>query len=691
MAYGHARCVRCIYRYAGYASESYGDEYIGPSSAASGVDGERSQQELGSGAMIAADDPASHPHVRERLDKWAEVCSGQDARKVLMGGTSAYGSSLGFGTRNGFVEHYWYTLPHDAYGQTFETVAHRDYVYVNTSSPSAHLMHPALMLGEENEEYALPSIPPVASPHLTALGATWQVRRGVVIGLAHLPHHLPWYGRPTSPPLVPRGRYAAAWSSDWRTTNPRSSGKGGTWDAEAQAQGGAARYGPIASFPYRYLMSSLRALQMRVSYMLASNVVVTPALYAYMALELDRSAADAPDAWCFLASTRFRYLEHRNWQPGEVGNLERWLHQRDEPYSTPGGVVTFADARVSQTPAPPTSNGSWYSAADSAHDWIARTAPRGVIGFTIDPTFATAVGNPLVEGWLKVTIFDVFAGKLQVTQAHQPSAADGAPRLVGEHTTSGGTALRTFTVAFSSLPVREDGSPLPFDLEVRATDVAGSAQPLVLSMIRIIKRPLDTPPAPPASPPAPPPSPTTPPPAPPLTPGARVVTVHKTVVEMVAAGSVADYDAGVRDTLAGRFAVLAGVDASAVEVTVQAASVIITVAITVADNAAAAALVTSVSEQLGDASAASAFTGLSISSAPRVAAVAEAVVVASEPPLPSSPPPQMPPDERGRLIAIVVPPITVLTCLCTLIAVYLCQKRKKKSSTTLKAPATQKV
>ena len=96
-----ARCVRAVCaccRYVGYASSSYGDEYIGPSASNDAAN------EVGSGVAVSADDPASYTHVRERLDKWADVCSGA-AHKVLMGGESEYGSSLGFGTRNGFVEH----------------------------------------------------------------------------------------------------------------------------------------------------------------------------------------------------------------------------------------------------------------------------------------------------------------------------------------------------------------------------------------------------------------------------------------------------------------------------------------------------------------------------------------------------------------------------------------------------------
>ena len=88
-ARGYCQNRSVVMVYAGYASHDPGDEYIGP----------HSPDDVG-------DPAASYPHVRERLDAWARVCEGATA-KVLMGGLSAYGSSLGFGTRNGFVEHYW--------------------------------------------------------------------------------------------------------------------------------------------------------------------------------------------------------------------------------------------------------------------------------------------------------------------------------------------------------------------------------------------------------------------------------------------------------------------------------------------------------------------------------------------------------------------------------------------------------
>ena len=82
--------------------------------------------------------------------------------------------------------------------------------------------------------------------------------------------------------------------------------------------------------------------------------------------------------------------------PIQVSHYERWLHQRDDAEA---GVVTHPDARISQTPALP-STAPWYSAAP--HDWIAQAAPQGVIGFTFDRAFAHAPSAPLYNAIVKV-------------------------------------------------------------------------------------------------------------------------------------------------------------------------------------------------------------------------------------------------------------------------------------------------
>ena len=294
--------------------------------------------------------------------------------------------------------------------------------------------------------------------------------------------------------------YHPSWSSDWQTHDPGE--RGGVYNASAPTQDHHARYGPLASFPFRYLMSSLRALQMRVTYLLASNVVVNPELYSYVALEIGREADDSPDAWCFMASAEFK------WGRGTVSNFERWLYQRDEPATTPNGVVTFPDARVTQTPAWP-ANRTWMTSVH--HDWIAHTAPRGVIGFALDKRFVSAPTSPLGAAVVKVTYFDVVMGNISLTQSYMVSAHGGVPPLAPStlpRRTIGDGRLKTLTFYTSLLATRDDTAATshPFDFEVRAVAEDGTPQVLVLSMVRVIKDieiPSPLPPEPPRSPPPP--------------------------------------------------------------------------------------------------------------------------------------------------------------------------------------------
>lgn len=424
--------------YVGYASTSFGDEYIGPC-----------------GHQCTRDPAEAHAHVRERLDAWARVCS-RHPRKVMMGGESSYGTSLGFGTRNGFVEHCahaahrlviahpcacafsctcahacppplsadWYLIPDRDRGQLLSP--DDPYLRVNESAP---LLQRGLLLGEENEEYS------------------------------------------------------AHWSSEWRTWQPGA--RGGPFNGSAPMQGGLARYGPLASFPYRYLMSSLRLLQMRVNALLASPVVVSPFLYAYVALALGRTADDSPDAWAFLAATHC-------WDGKLVTNLERWLYQRSEPVGAGNGsgVVTYPDARITQTPAPP-SNRTWMTAAK--HDWIAQRAEDGAIGFNLDRRWVHAAQFPLgYRAVVKLSIFDVADGLLVLTTDPRRSL-DGAVRpLSAPVRTVGDGQLKTFSVLATGLNGTADdarGEARTFDFLVRATNHSHAPHALVLSLVRVIKLP----------------------------------------------------------------------------------------------------------------------------------------------------------------------------------------------------------
>ncbi len=115
--------------YAGYASNSYGDEGIGPHHGADSA--EKNDAEI---------------HVKERLEAWAKITKGVET-KVFLGGPSNYGLSLGFGVRRGFVEMYLYHIPDDEIGQKLDE---NNYLYIDEANP---LIAKNLFHGEENEEY----------------------------------------------------------------------------------------------------------------------------------------------------------------------------------------------------------------------------------------------------------------------------------------------------------------------------------------------------------------------------------------------------------------------------------------------------------------------------------------------------------------------------------------------------------
>ena len=240
-----------------------------------------------------------------------------------------------------------------------------------------------------------------------------------------------------------------------------------------------------------------------------------------------------------------------------------------------------------------------------------------------------------------MSLFDVFAGSVRLTQAHT-AAAGSAPTLVGfPIRTVGDGQLKTVTFVAELLPVRSLGSSSTFDFEVRAFDLSGNPQPLVLSMVRVIKH------------------------------GVAGALVQQVRVAMTASGNVQDFGPSQRADIAGRFATLARVDPTAVAVEVTSASVLITVAITVPDASAAAATQSSMTATLSSPAAASSFTGLAITSAPVVAVVTQVVTMSPSPPPapPDAPPP--PPATNDRL-SVKGPQLLGLLGLLGLIPLCLC-------------------
>ena len=111
---------------------------------------------------------------------------------------------------------------------------------------------------------------------------------------------------------------------------------------------------------------------------------------------------------------------------------------------------------------------------------------------------------------------------------------------------------------------------------------------LASTSVDVCRQPVLTSPSP-TSPPLLPPYPKSPP-SPAGPPGSQTALVHKTQVEFIAAGSVSDVTPAQKATIASAFASEAVVDISAVQVSIQAASVRITVVVTSATAAASAAI-----------------------------------------------------------------------------------------------------
>ena len=149
--------------------------------------------------------------------------------------------------------------------------------------------------------------------------------------------------------------------------------------------GSGSRFGPLSSFNYRYFMSTIRLLQLRVNFVLLGPTTVLPEMDAWAAHSIGRSVFDSWDAYCFLFEAQLN--------SGVVKNMERWLYQRDSE-----GHETFPDAKITQTPAAPSSR-FWASA--EKYDWIARAGSR--IGFAVDDRFLFgAVGYQNLAATLKV-------------------------------------------------------------------------------------------------------------------------------------------------------------------------------------------------------------------------------------------------------------------------------------------------
>lgn len=227
-----------------------------------------------------------------------------------------------------------------------------------------------------------------------------------------------------------------------------------------------ARFGPESTWPHRYRESMLRVLQMRRNYVWAESGprLIDPPLLRYVALELGRTAADAPDAWCYLRESVIVGDDHAALP---VKNFERWIFQRDA-----AGARTVATARV-------TAIGKQNSRAPGhLCDFTARRTDHAsgdsVMRFAVADDFLSGPADHLA---VKITYRD--EGDAHWTLVC--TGDDGRP-VNGEVACGHTGAVRTATFFLPSL--RFDARGFDPDFLIRAD--TGDA---VISLVRLIKIP----------------------------------------------------------------------------------------------------------------------------------------------------------------------------------------------------------
>jgi hypothetical protein len=222
------------------------------------------------------------------------------------------------------------------------------------------------------------------------------------------------------------------------------------------------------SFPYRYFTSTLRALQMRCTYIHTTGHLL-PEMLPFLSLQLARTVEDTPDVWTFL---RTSYMKSGNYQNNDragrlisveekktgipVRNFERWLHQRDAE-----GFETRPAIKIQQ------SIKMWMVQTDRYYDYIARAGKR--IGFHIDSRWPGLKGEMAV----KVTYLDDKPGTLQL--------AFNAGNSVREQRLTGDGRLKTSTFMLKGL--EPQSMEHEFDFVVQAGNDTGE---ITVSMVRVV-------------------------------------------------------------------------------------------------------------------------------------------------------------------------------------------------------------
>lgn len=233
---------------------------------------------------------------------------------------------------------------------------------------------------------------------------------------------------------------------------------------EEYTSGHVERFGPIETFPHRYHEATLRMLQMRRNFVWAEGGpwLINPPLLHYLALELGKTARDAPDAWCYLRES----VTKGGKEGRPVKNFERWLYQRDAD-----GARTRATERVDVPPK--------MFEFDRAHlyDLTARQTRQSdgqtAIRFGVDETFLA--GGPHAVA-VKITYVD------RAHAAWQLETFTGAAKTAARQVTcgdSGAVKTVTYILGDACFPgVGQSG----LDLQIRA--LKGDA---VIRLVRVIK------------------------------------------------------------------------------------------------------------------------------------------------------------------------------------------------------------
>jgi hypothetical protein len=225
------------------------------------------------------------------------------------------------------------------------------------------------------------------------------------------------------------------------------------------------------SYPYRYFTSTLRALQMRCTYIHTTGHLV-PQMLPFLSLQLGRTIEDAPDVWTFLRTSYLRASNYKNndWknrpitaneQTGgiETKNFERWLYQRDAP-----GYETQPAVKIQQAIK------MWMVQEDKYYDYIARSGKK--IGFDIDDRW---IGNKDSVA-LKVTYFDNHAGELILVYNNGQKQVQKTQQLIGDG--------KLKTVTFFMSQIKSNSLENNFDFVIEA---GKNTESIVVSIVRVIQ------------------------------------------------------------------------------------------------------------------------------------------------------------------------------------------------------------